>query len=264
MTARFARLASPTGEIMWVRLDSDRGSRLEAPPWLAETTGTPLDGAFDELGHWTLPGSVRLAPVQPSKILCVGRNYLDHAKELGNEVPPEPMLFFKPPSSIIGPSSTITLPPRSISERVDHEAELAVVIGKRLSRASRDECEAAIFGLTIACDVTARDLQKKDGQWWRAKGMDTFCPVGPVLVAGLSSSDLTIECRVNGQLRQRGSTADMIFSIGRVLEHISAVMTLEPGDLVLTGTPPGVGPLTSGDRIAIEISGIGLLEETVA
>jgi 2-keto-4-pentenoate hydratase/2-oxohepta-3-ene-1,7-dioic acid hydratase in catechol pathway len=203
-------------------------------------------------------------PVVPSKIVCVGRNYQAHAKELGNEVPAEPLLFFKPPSSLLDPGGTIELPPPSISPRIEHEAELAVVIGRRTRRVSAEEAAAAIFGATIAGDITARDLQKKDGQWTRAKGMDTFCPTGPVVVTGLDPQALSIACRVNGELRQSGSTADMIFSVARVIAYASQVMTLEPGDLLVTGTPPGVGPLRDGDALEIEVPGIGTLRARVA
>ncbi len=206
----------------------------------------------------------RLAPVTPPKILCVGRNYRAHAGELGNEVPAEPLLFFKPPSSLLDPDGTIELPPPSISGRVDHEAELGVVIGRRARRVGVEEAAACVFGCTVVCDVTARDLQKKDGQWTRAKGMDTFCPVGPVVVTGLDPQALGIACRVNGDLRQNGSTRDMIFTVAAVIAYASQVMTLEPGDLLATGTPSGVGPLRDGDRLEIEIPGIGTLAARVA
>jgi len=205
-----------------------------------------------------------LAPVRPSKIVCVGRNYKAHASELGNDVPAEPLLFFKPPSSLLAPEGAIELPPASISSRVDHEAELGVVLGARVRRASVEEARAAIFGCTLVGDITARDLQKKDGQWARAKGMDTFCPVGPVVVTGLDPQALTITCRVNGEVRQRGSTADMIFSVASVIAYASQVMTLLPGDLVVTGTPSGVGPLHGGDVLEIEVPEIGTLKVTVA
>lgn len=201
----------------------------------------------------------RLAPVEPRKILCVGRNYRAHAKELGNEVPVEPMLFFKPSTSLLDPGGEVVLPPSAISARVEHEAELAIVVGAPLKRADEAAAAAAIFGATVACDVTARDLQKKDGQWWRAKGVDTFCPVGPVVVSGLDLTELPIVCSVNGELRQRGNTRDMIFSVPRVLSFVSQVMTLEPGDLILTGTPEGVGPLAAGDQLRIDVDGIGAL-----
>ena len=209
-------------------------------------------------------GVRRLAPITPSKILCVGRNYKAHANELGNEVPVEPLLFFKPPSSLLDPDGIIELPPTSIATRVDHEAEVGVVIGQRVRRATPAEAEAAIFGCTLVGDITARDLQKKDGQWTRAKGMDTFCPVGPVVVSGLDVSALTIECRVGDDLRQRGSTRDLSFPVAAVIAYASQVMTLEPGDLLVTGTPPGVGPLRDGDVLAITVAEIGTLRVSVA
>jgi 2-keto-4-pentenoate hydratase/2-oxohepta-3-ene-1,7-dioic acid hydratase in catechol pathway len=234
---------------------------LDAAPWLGgKRTGDRHEG-YDANAVGSAP---RLAPVDPRKILCVGRNYRAHAKELGNEVPTEPMLFYKPPTSILDPGGAVELPPPSVSTRVEHEAELAVVVGGKLKHATEAEAREAVFGLTLACDVTARDLQKKDGQWWRAKGMDTFCPIGPVIVAGLDPSALAITCRVNGEARQRGSTADMIFSVARVLAHVSETITLEAGDVILTGTPEGVGPLASGDRVEIDIAEIGTLPFAVA
>lgn len=204
-----------------------------------------------------------LAPVTPSKIVCVGRNYRDHAKELGNEVPAEPLLFFKPPSSLLAPGEAILLP--KASERVDFEGELAVVIAKRARKLKReDDLRPYIHGFTLANDVTARDLQKKDGQWTRAKGFDTFCPVGPILDTDVDLAPaLTIETRVNGELRQHGSTGDFIFSLPVLLEYITAAMTLEPGDLLLTGTPAGVGPLAAGDVVEVSIPGLGKLSNPV-
>jgi 2-keto-4-pentenoate hydratase/2-oxohepta-3-ene-1,7-dioic acid hydratase in catechol pathway len=208
-----------------------------------------------------------LPPVMPSKILCVGRNYRDHAKELGNEVPAEPLLFFKPPSSLLAPDGVIRMP--KVSERVDFEGELAVIIGKRARKVRRDEdLRSYIHGFTLANDVTARDLQKKDGQWTRAKGFDTFCPVGPIVDTGLDlisepAPGLTIETHQNGELRQHGSTLDFIFPLPVLLEYITAAITLEPGDLLLTGTPAGVGPLAPGDVIEVSIPGLGKLRNTV-
>lgn len=204
-----------------------------------------------------------LAPVVPSKIVCVGRNYRDHAKELGNEVPSEPLLFFKPPSSLLPAGAPILLP--AISQRVDFEGELAIVIGKRARKLrSREDIRPYIHGLTLANDVTARDLQKKEGQWTRGKGFDTFCPVGPFVETGLDPlAPLTITTRVNGVLRQQGNTGDFIFSLSELLEYITAAMTLEPGDLLLTGTPAGVGPLVAGDVVEVSIPEIGHLSNPV-
>lgn len=203
-----------------------------------------------------------LPPVTPSKIICVGRNYRDHAKELGNEVPAEPLLFFKPPSSLLAHKGTVLMPRES--ERVDFEGELALVIGKRASKLTADaDWRSYVRGYTIANDVTARDLQKKDGQWTRAKGFDTFCAVGPVVSGDADlEKGLTVETRVNGELRQHGSTLDFIFSIPVLLCYITAAMTLEVGDLLLTGTPAGVGPLKAGDRVDVEIDGLGALSNT--
>jgi 2-keto-4-pentenoate hydratase/2-oxohepta-3-ene-1,7-dioic acid hydratase in catechol pathway len=259
---RFARLALRDGAPRFAQITGGRALLLDGPPWSGGApTGEAVDGVDDE-GRG--PGVRRLAPVAPSKIVCVGRNYRAHAQELGNEVPAEPLLFLKPPSSLLDPDGTIELPPPSISSRVDHEAELAVVVGRRTRRVGEAEARGAIFGCTIAGDITARDLQKKDGQWARAKGMDGFCPTGPVVVTGLDPQALSIVCRVGGELRQSGTTCDMFFSVAKVVSYVSQVMTLEPGDLLLTGTPPGVGPLRDGDVLEIEVPGIGVLGARVA
>ena len=205
-----------------------------------------------------------LPPVRPSKIVCVGRNYREHAAELGHEVPAEPLLFFKPVSSLLPPGGTIVRP--RVSERTDYEGELGVVIGKRCHKLPADaDTRAYILGYTCVNDFTARDLQNKDGQWTRAKGFDTFCPVGPVVTAGLDPwSGVQVETRVNGEVRQSGNTRDFIFSLGAVIRYISQVMTLEPGDLISTGTPQGVGPVVAGDVIEVSIGGIGVLRNPVA
>jgi 2-keto-4-pentenoate hydratase/2-oxohepta-3-ene-1,7-dioic acid hydratase in catechol pathway len=191
----------------------------------------------------------------------VGRNYAEHARELGNEVPRQPLLFFKPPSAIIGPGEPIVLP--DASQQVEYEAEIGVVVGRTLSRASEAEAERAIGGFICVNDVTARDLQKTDGQWARAKGFDSFCPVGPAVSNGLDWRKLEVICRVNGQERQRGQTAQMQFSIPFLLSYISGIMRLEPGDLVATGTPSGVGRLSPGDTVEVEVPGIGILSNPV-
>jgi 2-keto-4-pentenoate hydratase/2-oxohepta-3-ene-1,7-dioic acid hydratase in catechol pathway len=198
---------------------------------------------------------------RPSKIVCVGRNYAAHARELGNEVPAAPLLFLKPPSALIGPGEAIVLPPASA--QVEYEGEIGVVVGARLRRASAAEAERGIGGVVPANDVTARDLQKSDAQWTRAKGFDTFCPVGPSVVAGGDWRALEVVTRVNGVERQRGRATQMLFDIPTLLAFISGVMTLEPGDLVLTGTPAGVGPLAPGDVVEVEIPGVGLLSNPV-
>jgi len=200
----------------------------------------------------------------PTKIVCVGRNYADHAKELGNPMPKEPLIFLKPPSALIRDGEPIVLP--GVSQRVEHEGEIAVVIGARLSRVSERQALEGVAGITCANDVTARDLQKSDGQWTRAKGFDTFCPVGPRVVPIGKLGDLgklEVRCRVNGQERQHGRAADMAFPIPTVLSYISQVMTLEPGDLVLTGTPAGIGQLVAGDVVEVEIPQVGVLRNPV-
>ncbi len=204
-----------------------------------------------------------LAPVTPSKIICVGRNYREHVKELGNEIPIEPLIFFKPPSSLLRPGGAVRLP--ADSTRVDFEGELALVIGKRVHKLKPDaELRGVIRGYTLADDVSARDLQKKDVQFTRAKGFDTFCPVGPLVSDEVDPlAGVTIETRVNGEVRQRGSTTDFIFSIPALLSFITGVFTLEPGDVILTGTPSGVGPLAPGDEVEISIAGLGTLAHAV-
>jgi 2-keto-4-pentenoate hydratase/2-oxohepta-3-ene-1,7-dioic acid hydratase in catechol pathway len=202
-----------------------------------------------------------LSPVSPGKIVCIGRNYRAHAKELGNEVPAEPLLFLKPPSALVGPGDAVVLPPESA--RVEHEGELAVVIGQRIRRAKASEARGAIAGYTCANDVTARDLQRKDVQFTRGKGFDTFCPLGPWLVTERPGEDAMVTVRVNGTRRQHGALRDMVFGIDTLVAFISDVMTLEPGDVILTGTPEGVGPLLAGDTVEVEISGVGTLSNPV-
>ena len=203
-----------------------------------------------------------LPPVEPSKIVCVGRNYSEHAAELGNAMPSEPLLFLKAPSAIIGDGGTIELPPQS--ERVEHEGELAVVIGRRCRAVEEDE-DPLSYVLGYAClnDVTARDLQRKDVQFTRAKSFDTFCPVGPHIVTALDPLDLRVETRVNGEVRQSGRTSAMAFPVTLLIRYISNVMTLNPGDLIATGTPAGVGPLLEGDSVEVEVEGIGTLRNKV-
>lgn len=232
----------------------------EEDPW----TNFPSEleaAAFEPIpfGRATL-----LAPVVPSKIVCIGRNYRDHAAELGNEVPKEPLLFLKPPSAVIAPGETIRIP--VLSARVDFEGELAVVIGKRASRIAPDEdVKPYIRGYTVVNDVTARDLQKSDGQWSRAKGFDTFCPVGPIVTDEIDPEQgVLVETRLNGAVKQRGTTLDLIFPIAFLLRHITAAMTLYPGDLIPTGTPAGVAPMQPGDLVEVEIEGIGVLANPVS
>lgn len=204
-----------------------------------------------------------LAPVVPSKIVCVGRNYRDHAAELGNDVPKEPLLFLKAPSAILAPGAAIRLP--AISQRVDFEGELGIVIARTCRKLKpQDDVRPYIRGYVIVNDVTARDLQKSDGQWSRAKGFDTFCPVGPYVCADLDPAHgLTVTTRLNGEVKQQGSTRDLIFDIATLVRYISNAMTLNPGDLISTGTPAGVGPMQPGDVVEVEIEGAGVLRNSV-
>jgi 2-keto-4-pentenoate hydratase/2-oxohepta-3-ene-1,7-dioic acid hydratase in catechol pathway len=225
---------------------------LDAAPWLGgKALGERVPLANAEL----------LVPVVPSKIVCVGRNYAAHAAELGNAVPPEPLLFLKPPSALVAHQSEIVLPPQS--ERVEHEAEIGIVIGARLARANVEEAARAVFGVTCVNDVTARDLQKKEVQFTRAKGFDTFCPVGPWIETDLTLEALSVTGRVNGAVRQHGAATAMVTPIAKLLSFMSHAMTLEPGDLISTGTPEGVGPLVAGDTVEVEVSGVGVLRNTV-
>jgi 2-keto-4-pentenoate hydratase/2-oxohepta-3-ene-1,7-dioic acid hydratase in catechol pathway len=208
-----------------------------------------------------VPDGRLLAPVEPSKIVAVGSNYRDHAAEMGKEVPGRPKLFLKPPSAVIGPGVPIEIPPGT--HRVDHEAELGVVIGLRCKRVAADQALDFVFGYTIVNDVTARDFQRDDVLYARAKGFDTFCPVGPHVVTGLSPARLAVGCDVNRKVRQQGNTCDMVFGVPQLIAYISNVMTLEPGDLIMTGTPSGVGPLQAGDRVTVSVEGIGAMTNPV-
>jgi len=228
---------------------------------VGEIRGNPF-GRYRRNEAQTPLADVKLIPpCEPSKIVCVGRNYVEHARELGNEVPKVPLIFMKPPSSIIANGGTIILPPQSA--QVEHEAELVVVVGKRGRNVTTEDARKYIFGYTVGNDVTARDLQKADGQWTRAKGFDTFCPFGPWIDTEFDPADAVITCRVNGQMRQMASTRDMVFNVGVLIAYVSSVMTLEPGDLIFTGTPAGVGELKNGDRVEVEIEGLGSLSNTV-
>lgn len=234
---------------------------------VAEIEGHPFGQISFTGARWALSDVRLLSPILPSKVVCVGRNYAEHAAEHGSEVPKEPLLFLKPSTSVIGPRDAIRLP--IFSKQVEHEAELAVVIGAPgARRADRAAAERAIFGYTCANDVTARDLQRSDGQWTRAKGFDSFCPLGPWITTGLDVSDLEIRCEVGPdpdalEVRQLGRTRDMVFDVPALVSYISHVMTLLPGDVVLTGTPAGVSPLTDGDTVSVRIEGIGELTNPV-
>jgi 2-keto-4-pentenoate hydratase/2-oxohepta-3-ene-1,7-dioic acid hydratase in catechol pathway len=219
---------------------------------------------FASLAFEPLPLSAAqlLPPITPSKIICVGRNYRDHAKELGNDAPTEPLLFSKPPSSLLNPGGIVRMP--ALSKRIDFEGELGLVIERRVRNLRPgSDWRSILRGYTLVNDVTARDLQKTEPQWTRAKGFDTFCPAGPIVSDEVDpAAGVTLETRVNGELRQHGSTLDFIFSIPELLVYITAAITLEPGDLILTGTPAGVGPLAPGDKVEITIPGLGVLSNT--
>ena len=235
---------------------------LLTPP--EEADGKLESIATQPVSPIALSAATLFEPVRPSKIVCVGRNYRDHAAELGHDVPQEPLLFFKPPSALLAPGGTVRR--LSFAERSDYEGELGVVIGKRCSKLKPDEdVHPYILGYTCVNDFTARDLQKKDDQWARAKGFDTSCPVGPLVTTELDPwAGVTVETRVNGQIRQHGTTRDFIFPLDEIIRHIARVMTLLPGDLIATGTPSGVGPVVAGDIMEIEIQGIGILRNPVA
>lgn len=226
----------------------------------------PLRGTFFEepipTGEEVPLSAVRLlAPVLPSKVVCVGKNYVQHAREMGGEIPEEPVIFIKPSTSVIGPLDPIPFPPAS--HRVDHEAELAMVIGRLARRVPVEEAGRFVLGFTCGNDVTARDLQTRDGQWTRAKSFDGFCPLGPWIETDLDPSDLGVACRVNGETRQAARTSQVAFGPNALVGFVSAVMTLLPGDVILTGTPAGVGPLQVGDRVEVEVEGVGVLENEV-
>ena len=224
--------------------------------------GTLEDETVAEGGkRWPITSVRLLPPCLPSKIIGVGRNYADHAAETGAALPTEPLLFLIPPSALVGPGGAIKYPPQST--RVDFEGELGVVIGRRCSRVPRSNALDAIMGYTIVNDVTARDLQSRDGQWARAKGFDTFAPVGPCIVDGLDPSALHIRTMLNGVVRQNCPTSKMIFGVPELIEYISAAFTLEAGDLIATGTPSGIGPMQPGDVVSVEIEGIGVLTNPV-
>lgn len=224
--------------------------------------GDPFTGPLQPGERLGAVESLRpLPPVQPSKIVCVGRNYAAHAAEHSAPVPEEPMLFLKPPSALVGYGDPIVIP-QGIG-RVEHEAELAVIIGRTAQRVPQHDALSYVLGYTCANDVSARDFQKKDGQWGRAKGFDTFCPLGPWIVTDLDPRDVEVGCRVNGEQRQRARTSEMVFDVPALIAFISRVMTLLPGDVILTGTPAGVGPLADGDTVEVEIEGIGVLRNPV-
>lgn len=258
---RFARLVTVSGE-SWARLDGpdwpERGDGanaevLDAAPWNGgRATGRLLDVTDLPLA----------CPVSPRKILGIGKNYRAHASEMGGAVPVEPLVFAKATSSLLAPGGTVLLPAESA--RVDYEGELGVVIGSRCRRVPVASALEHVFGYTVVCDVTARDLQAKDGQWTRAKGFDTFCPVGPVVVTGIDAAALDLRLTVNGAERQHGNTRDMVFDVASLVSYVSSFVTLEPGDLIATGTPEGVGALAAGDAVEVTIERVGTLRFKVA
>ncbi|TDC77719.1 FAA hydrolase family protein [Micromonospora sp. KC606] len=262
---RIARFAHAKGMSFGV-VEGEPGGGPQALT-IAEIEGHPFGRIQFTGARWALSDVRLLSPILPSKVVCVGRNYAEHAAEHGSEVPKEPLLFLKPSTSVIGPRDAIRLP--IFSKLVEHEAELAVVIGAPgARRADRATAEQAIFGYTCANDVTARDLQRSDEQWTRAKGFDSFCPIGPWITTGLDVSDLEVRCEVGRnpeemEVRQLGRTKDMVFDVPALVSYISHVMTLLPGDVVLTGTPAGVSPLTEGDTVTVRIEGIGELTNPV-
>jgi 2-keto-4-pentenoate hydratase/2-oxohepta-3-ene-1,7-dioic acid hydratase in catechol pathway len=224
-------------------------------------TGLPWPDISDPVAALNLADVKILAPVIPSKVVCVGKNYADHAKEMGGEVPAEPVIFIKPNTTVIGEGDYIVLPPQSVN--VHHEAELAIVIGALAKNVEVDRADEVIFGYTCANDVTARDLQNSDGQWTRSKSFDTFCPLGPWIETDLDPQDLAISCSVNGEIRQDGNTSDLVRSAREMVSWISHMMTLLPGDVILTGTPAGVSQIVNGDSVAVTIADIGTLTNPV-
>jgi 2-keto-4-pentenoate hydratase/2-oxohepta-3-ene-1,7-dioic acid hydratase in catechol pathway len=251
---KIVRVATKDGPA-WGVVEGDEVLHLPDGPFGALDAGDSL-GRIDELSL--------LAPATPSKIVCVGRNYAAHAAEHGADVPAEPLLFFKPPSSVVAPGAEIVLP--DLSSRVEHEGELALIIGRRCRGVPEELAWQQVLGVTCGNDVTARDLQRADSQWTRGKGFDTFCPLGPRIVTGLGEEEvgaLDVCCAVNGEVRQNANTAQMVFSPAFLIAYITQVMTLEAGDVIMTGTPSGVGPLQAGDIVEVSVSGVGSLSNPV-
>lgn len=259
---KYCRFSSADGP-QYGLIESVAGEEQITHALPVDRTGLPDAKKATKIKSVPLASASLLVPAQPSKILCVGRNYADHAKELGNEPPAEPLIFLKPPSSLIAINEKIVLP--KLSQNIHYEGELTAIISKTCHKPSEnDDVRSYIFGYTCANEVTARDLQKKDNQWARAKGFDTFCPLGPVVTDEIDPwKGIPVETRVNGVVRQSGNTRDFIFSLDVVIRYIARVMTLLPGDLILTGTPAGVGPLAAGDSVEISIQGIGTLRNPV-
>jgi 2-keto-4-pentenoate hydratase/2-oxohepta-3-ene-1,7-dioic acid hydratase in catechol pathway len=262
---RIARFVHPgsaatPGGVAWGSVEGPPDAGIDALT-VAAIDGHPFGPIMFSGDRWALPDVRLLSPILPSKVVAVGKNYADHAKEMGGDAPDHPIIFLKPSTSVIGASDTIRLP--RDSNRVDHEAELAIVIGRPARDVNRADAMTHILGYTAANDVTARDQQKADGQFTRAKGHDSFCPIGPWIETVLDPTDLRVTAAVNGELRQDGRTSQMIFDIPTLIEFMSGVMTLLPGDVILTGTPAGVGPIVDGDSVTIDIEGIGALTNPV-
>ena len=258
MTDRLPRIVRVRAgdRVSWGMIEGSTVAALPDGPFTGDLRAGEAIGALDAVEL--------LAPVVPSKVICVARNYVAHAAEHRAEVPTSPLLFFKPPSAVIGPGSAVELP--SLSRQVEHEAELAVVIGRRCRRLGEADAWDAVLGVCCANDVTARDIQRAEKLWTRGKGFDTFCPLGPWVVAVTDPgevADLAIRCSVNGEPRQHGRTSEMVFPPAQLISYASRVMTLEPGDVLLTGTPAGVGPLAPGDLVTVEIEGVGALSNPV-
>jgi 2-keto-4-pentenoate hydratase/2-oxohepta-3-ene-1,7-dioic acid hydratase in catechol pathway len=249
MSERYGR-AVHDNRARWVKAEGDRWAILSKEPWFG---GEPT-GDFASGEHF-------LAPVKPGKVVCVGRNYVAHAAEMGGDVPEEPLIFLKPSTAVCGPGDSIERP--AASQQVDHEAELGLVIGKWIRDDTVEAARAAVFGLTCVNDVTARDIQRKENRFTRAKGFDSFCPVGPHIVTGVDPLDLEVRCTVNGEERQRARTSAMVFDPYALVLFINSVMTLEPGDLIATGTPAGVGPLVDGDSVTVAVEKVGELTNPV-
>ena len=249
MITRYVRAYSQGGSFWAVDEGAGVYRVLTAAPWRGGVpTGQVRQGRL-------------LAPCEPTKIVGIASNYRDHAAEMGKPVPTEPKIFLMPPSAVVGPEERIEIPPRTT--RVDHEAELGVIIGRRCRHVSEADALDYVFGYTCVNDVTARDFQKADGVFARAKGFDTFCPVGPAIVVGVDPRDLAVRCTVDGVVRQDGRTTDMVFGVAALIAYVSQIMTLEPGDLIATGTPAGVGAIVAGQRVVVEVEGIGALANPV-
>jgi 2-keto-4-pentenoate hydratase/2-oxohepta-3-ene-1,7-dioic acid hydratase in catechol pathway len=249
---RIARVAHPQG-VAFVAVHGEEAAEIAEHPF-----GTPTFTGR----KWPLADVRLLAPILPTKIIGIGRNYADHAAEMGNEVPAEPLLFLKPNTSVIGPNVEIKIP--AASQRVDFEGELAVIIGQPCRDVSKAKAMSVVMGYTIANDVTARDLQKKDVQFTRGKGFDTFCPMGPFIETEFDPSDVRVVTEVDGQVKQDGRTSLMVHDIPSLIEYVSAIMTLLPGDVILTGTPAGVGPMEAGQTVSVTVDGLGTLTNPVA